>query len=56
METIFMLTENSKTNVPRKSLFNLSQKLDFQTKKFKQTCYSSKFIYLSHVKKYQKTL
>ena len=56
METIFVNTENNKTNVPRKSVLNLSQQLDFQTRKFKQTCYSSKFIYLLHVKKYQKTL
>ena len=30
METIFMNTENSKTNEPHKFVFNLSQKLDLR--------------------------
>ena len=31
METIFMNTENSKTNEPHKFVLNLSQKLDFRS-------------------------
>ena len=33
METIFMNTENSKTNEPHKFVFNLSQKLDLRRSK-----------------------
>ena len=32
METIFMNTENSKTNEPHKFVLNLSQKLDLRNK------------------------
>ena len=31
METIFMNTENSKTNEPHKFILNLSQRLDLQS-------------------------
>ena len=31
METIFMNTENSKTNDPHKFVFNLSQRLDLRS-------------------------
>ena len=31
METIFMNTENSKTNEPHKFVFDLSQRLDFRS-------------------------
>ena len=31
METIFMNTENSKTNEPNKFILNLSQRLDLQS-------------------------
>ena len=31
METIFMNTENSKTNKPHKFVLNLSQRLDFRS-------------------------
>ena len=31
METIFMNTENTKTNEPHKFLLNLSQRLDFRS-------------------------
>ena len=43
METIFMNTENSKTNEPHKFVLNLSQRLDIRK--------SNK-----HVEKYKKTV
>ena len=49
METKFINTENSKTNGPRKFVFNLLKKIRF--KKFKQTCFSSKLVYLLHLEK-----
>ena len=39
MGTIFMNTENSKTNEPRKSIFSLPQRLDSKS----SICFSSKF-------------
>ena len=51
METIFMNTENSKTNEPHKFVLNLSQRLDLRSS---NTCCSSKCIYLLHVEKYKK--
>ena len=50
METIFINTENSKTNEPNKFVVKLSQMLDLKT-----GC-SSKFVYLLHVEQYKKTV
>ena len=51
MQTIFMNTKKSKANKPHKLILNLSQRL-----KFRQTCCSSKLVYLLHVEKYKKTV
>ena len=53
METIFMNTENSRTNEPHKFVPSLPQRLDLR--KLRQICYSSKLVYLLHVEKYQRT-
>ena len=50
METIFMNTENTKTNKPHKFVLNLSQRLYLRC----SNCFL-KFIYLLHVEKYKKT-
>ena len=50
-KTIFMNTENSEINEPRKFVLNLPQRLDFE-----QTCCSSKLMYLFQVEKYKKTV
>ena len=49
MGTIFMNTENSKTNEPHKSIFSLPQRLDSKS----SICFSSKFTHSLHLKKYQ---
>ena len=54
MEKIFMNTENRKTNETHKFVFNLSLRLDL--KNFKQTCCSSKLIYLLHMEKHKETV
>ena len=44
METIFMNTENSKTNKPRKFVLNLSQRLDLRSSN-KHVSFQNLFIY-----------
>ena len=52
METIFMNTENSKTNEPHKFVLNLSQILDLRSSK-KHVALQN---YLLHVEKFKKTV
>ena len=58
MEAIFMNTENRQTSEPHKFSQVKRPKLvtNIRHKKFKQTCCSSKFIYLLHMEKHKKTL
>ena len=49
METIFMNTENSKTNTSHKFVLNLSQRLDLRS----SDKHDSKFIHLLHMEKYK---
>ena len=51
METIFMNTENSKTNEPHKFVLNLSQRLDLRSSN-KHVAFQ-KFVYLLHLEKYK---
>ena len=53
METIFMNTENSKTNEPHKFAFNLSQRLELRSSN-KHVVFDN--LYLLHVEKYKKTV
>ena len=53
METIFMNTVNSKKNEPHIFVSNLTQ---IRLYLIRQTCSSSKMIYLLHVEKYKKTV
>ena len=53
METIFMNTENSKTNELHKFSLNLSQRLDLRSS---DKHVALRNIYLLHVEKYKKTV
>ena len=53
METIFMNTENSKTNEQRKFVLNLSQRLDLRSSD-KHVVLQN--LYLLHVEEYKKTV
>ena len=53
METIFMNTENSKTNEPHKFALNLSQRLELRSSN-KHVAFDN--LYLLHVEKYKKTV
>ena len=53
METIFMNTENSKTNEAHKSVLNLSQILDLRSSDRHDTLQN---IYLLNMEKYKKTV
>ena len=46
METIFMSTENSKTNEPDKFVLNLSQRLDLRSSKVEMIKYCWQLIFL----------
>ena len=54
METIFINTENSKTNEPQKLVFNLSQELDLRSSNTHADLQN--LLYLLHVEKYKKTV
>ena len=53
METIFMNTENGKTNEPHKFALNLSQRLALRSSD--KNVALQNFFYLLYVKKYKKT-
>ena len=55
METIFINTEDSKTNEQHEFVLNLSQRLDLIKKLEKMSC-SSKFVYLLQMEKYKTTV